>query len=138
MSEHEKAAAPKKITVSAGVIAGNKLGGMTPQYPAIAKMQRIQGAVAIHILFSATGAVMDATLASGNAELGNAAVSYTWQPVSSTQQEARLVLLGIGKRGKTYLRNIMLVNSISMVPHPAGPIFSGFNYCQSPLLFVTP
>jgi hypothetical protein len=32
-----KAAAPKKIAVSAGVIAGNKLGGMTPQYPAISK-----------------------------------------------------------------------------------------------------
>ena len=29
-------AAPKKMNVSAGVIAGNKLGGMTPQYPAIA------------------------------------------------------------------------------------------------------
>ncbi len=26
---------PKKIQVSADVIAGNKLGGMTPQYPAI-------------------------------------------------------------------------------------------------------
>jgi hypothetical protein len=26
----------KKINVSAGVIAGNKLGGMTPQYPPIA------------------------------------------------------------------------------------------------------
>src|ERR1700722_18883903 len=31
------AAAPKKIAVSAGVIAGNKLGGMTPQYPAISE-----------------------------------------------------------------------------------------------------
>ena len=30
-----KAAAPKKIAVAAGVIAGNKLAGMTPQYPAI-------------------------------------------------------------------------------------------------------
>jgi hypothetical protein len=30
--------------VSAGVIAGNKLGGMTPQYPAIAKPARIKGA----------------------------------------------------------------------------------------------
>ncbi|HZD31937.1 MAG TPA: hypothetical protein VE779_09785 [Candidatus Angelobacter sp.] len=39
-----KAAAPKKINVSAGVIAGNKLGGMTPQYPAIAKPARIKGA----------------------------------------------------------------------------------------------
>jgi hypothetical protein len=41
-----KAAAPKKIAVSAGVIAGNKLGGMTPQYPAIAKPGRVQGTVA--------------------------------------------------------------------------------------------
>jgi hypothetical protein len=32
-----KAAAPKKIAISAGVIAGNRLAGMTPQYPAIAK-----------------------------------------------------------------------------------------------------
>jgi hypothetical protein len=31
----EKAAAPRKISVSSGVIAGNKLGGMTPQYPAV-------------------------------------------------------------------------------------------------------
>jgi hypothetical protein len=37
-----KAAAPKKIRVSAGVMAG-KLGGMTPQYPAIAKAARVQG-----------------------------------------------------------------------------------------------
>jgi len=36
-----KAAAPKKINVSAGVIAGNKLGGMTPQYPAMAKGKAI-------------------------------------------------------------------------------------------------
>jgi hypothetical protein len=31
------AAAPKKIAVSADVIAGNKLGGMTPRYPAISE-----------------------------------------------------------------------------------------------------
>jgi hypothetical protein len=31
------AAAPKKIAVSAGVIAGGKLSGMTPQYPAISE-----------------------------------------------------------------------------------------------------
>jgi len=37
-----KAAAPRKINVSAGVIAGNRLAGMTPQYPAIAKAERIQ------------------------------------------------------------------------------------------------
>ena len=33
----EKAAAPRKINVSSGVIAGNKLSGMTPQYPAVSE-----------------------------------------------------------------------------------------------------
>jgi protein TonB len=74
VSASVKAAAPKKIAVSAGVIAGNKLGGMTPQYPAIAKPQRIQGSVGIYVLFSATGAVIDATLENGNAELANAGI----------------------------------------------------------------
>jgi len=38
-----KAAAPKKIAVSAGVMAGNKLVGMTPQYPAISKKPTAKG-----------------------------------------------------------------------------------------------
>jgi len=38
-----KASAPKKINVSAGVIAGNKIGGTTPVYPAVAKAAHIQG-----------------------------------------------------------------------------------------------
>jgi TonB family protein len=81
MSELEKASATKKIAVSAGVIAGNKLAGMTPQYPAIAKMQRIQGTVAIRIVISTAGVVTDAALASGNAELGEAAIEAlrTWR-----------------------------------------------------------
>ena len=43
VSANVTVAVPKKINVSAGVIAGNKLGGMTPQYPAIAKAARIRG-----------------------------------------------------------------------------------------------
>ena len=80
MKEQVKAAAPKKIAVSAGVISGNKLGGMTPMYPAIATKQGIQGLVGIHVAVSATGAVIDATLENGNAELANAAIEAlkTW------------------------------------------------------------
>jgi protein TonB len=81
MSEQVKAAAPKKIAISAGVIAGNKLSGMTPQYPAIHSGHPIQGTVTIRVVFSTAGAVMDATLASGNAELGKAAIEAlkTWR-----------------------------------------------------------
>ena len=92
MSERVKAAAPKKIAISAGVIAGNKLYGMTPQYPEITKVQRIQGTVAVDIVFSATGAAMDVTLASGNAELGKAVVEAlkTWRirPISCNDSPA--------------------------------------------------
>lgn len=83
MNEHTepKAKAPTKINVSAGVVAGNKLGGMTPQYPAIAKAARIQGTVSINIVVSTSGALIDSTLASGNAELGSAAIEAlkTWR-----------------------------------------------------------
>jgi hypothetical protein len=40
-----KAKTGKKIAVSAGVIAGNRLSGMTPQYPAMTKAKKEQGAV---------------------------------------------------------------------------------------------
>ena len=81
MKEQTKAAAPKKIAIAVGVIAGNKLGGMTPQYPAIATKQRIQGTVTVGIVFSTTGAVMDVTPQSGNAELASAAIEAlkTWR-----------------------------------------------------------
>jgi protein TonB len=74
-------AAPKKINMSAGVIAGNKLGGMTPQYPAIAKAQRIEGTVVLHVAISTEGAVEEVTPISGPEALRDAAVEAvkTWR-----------------------------------------------------------
>lgn len=38
-----RAAPPQKVSISSGVMAGNLLDKVTPQYPAIAKAARIQG-----------------------------------------------------------------------------------------------
>jgi periplasmic protein TonB len=64
----------KKIQVSAGVIAGNKLGGMTPQYPPIAKAARIQGTVVLRIEISTAGTVEDLNVISGPPMLQQSAV----------------------------------------------------------------
>ena len=50
-----KAAAPKKVAISSGVMAGNKLSGSDPTYPAIAKAARIQGTVVLQATISKTG-----------------------------------------------------------------------------------
>jgi protein TonB len=60
-----KAAAPKKIAVSAGVIAGNKLSGTSPQYPAIAKAARIQGTVVLQATISKNGTIENLRVLSG-------------------------------------------------------------------------
>ena len=76
-----KAAAPKKIAVSAGVIAGNKLGGMTPQYPAIAKAARIQGTVILQATISKSGTIENLHVLSGPPMLQQAAMEAvkTWR-----------------------------------------------------------
>jgi protein TonB len=76
-----KAAAPKKIAVSAGVIAGNKLGGMTPQYPAIAKAARIQGTVVLQATISKGGTIENLHVLSGPPMLQQAAMEAvkTWR-----------------------------------------------------------
>jgi protein TonB len=79
-----KAAAPKKIAVSAGVIAGNKLGGSTPQYPAIAKAARIQGTVVLQATISKTGTIENLRVLSGPPMLQQAALeavkSWRYKP----------------------------------------------------------
>jgi protein TonB len=76
-----KAAAPNKIAVSAGVIAGNKLGGMTPQYPAIAKAARIQGTVVLQATISKGGTIENLHVLSGPPMLQQAAMEAvkTWR-----------------------------------------------------------
>ena len=69
------------IGQSAGVIAGNKLGGSTPQYPAIAKAARIQGTVVLQATISKTGTIENLRVLSGPPMLQQAALESvkTWR-----------------------------------------------------------
>jgi TonB family protein len=76
-----KAAAPKKIVVSAGVIAGNKIGGATPVYPVAAKAAGIQGTVVLQAVISKQGDIENVSVVSGPALLQQAALDAvrTWR-----------------------------------------------------------
>lgn len=53
-----KVAAPQKpLRVSSGVVAGNKISGPNPVYPAIAKTARIQGKVVLQATISKQGTI---------------------------------------------------------------------------------
>ncbi len=85
-------AAPKKIAVSAGVIAGNGLSGMTPQYPAIAKAARIQGTVVLGAEISTAGTVKSLNVISGPPMLQKSALkavkTYRYKPYLSRGKPA--------------------------------------------------
>jgi len=76
-----KAAPPKRIAVSAGVIAGNRIGGVDPRYPAIAKAARIQGTVVLQAMISKEGTIQNLKVISGPPMLQQAAVEAvkTWR-----------------------------------------------------------
>ncbi|HEY9138292.1 MAG TPA: TonB family protein [Terriglobus sp.] len=71
----------KPLVVSSGVIAGNKLSGATPVYPAIAKAARVSGAVVLHAIISKTGEMQRLTVVSGPEMLRSSAVAavQTWR-----------------------------------------------------------
>ena len=69
-----KAAAPKKIAVSAGIMAGNILVKTRPEYPAEALAARIQGTVVLQATISMEGAVKDLKVISGPVALYQAAL----------------------------------------------------------------
>jgi protein TonB len=60
-----KAAPPKKVTVSSGVMQGNRIGGENPTYPAIAKAARIQGTVVLQATISKNGTIENLRVISG-------------------------------------------------------------------------
>ncbi len=76
-----KAVAPKKIAVSAGLIAGNKIGGTVPVYPAVAKAAHIQGTVVLRATISTAGNIENLSVLSGPPLLQQAALDAvkTWQ-----------------------------------------------------------
>jgi protein TonB len=69
------------VAISSGVIAGNKLSGNDPVYPAIAKAARVSGAVVLHAIISKTGEMQRLTVVSGPEMLRSSAVAavQTWR-----------------------------------------------------------
>ena len=79
-----KAAPPKIVSISSGVMAGNLLEKTMPQYPAIAKAARVQGVVVIQATISNTGLIENIRVISGPPMLQQAAVdavrSWRYKP----------------------------------------------------------
>jgi protein TonB len=76
-----KVAAPKKITISGGVMVGMLLLKTTPTYPPIAKAARVQGTVVLQATISKTGAIENLKVVSGPAMLQQSALDAvrTWR-----------------------------------------------------------
>jgi protein TonB len=68
-----QAATPKKVAVSSGVMAGNRIGGENPTYPAIAKAARIQGTVVLQATISKNGTIENLRVIGGPPMLQSAA-----------------------------------------------------------------
>jgi protein TonB len=79
-----KAAPPKKLSISSGVMAGNLLDKTVPQYPAIAKAARIQGTVVLQATISKAGGIQNLRVISGPPMLQQAAMdavrSWRYKP----------------------------------------------------------
>jgi TonB family protein len=71
----------RRVAVSGGVIAGNRIGGQDPEYPAYAKDNRIQGRVIIAITITKDGQPTDLQVIGGPKELQQAALNAvkTWR-----------------------------------------------------------
>jgi periplasmic protein TonB len=72
-----KPAGPARV--SGGVMAGQKIAGPNPQYPAIAKQARIQGTVVLAATISKTGSIENLHVVSGPPMLVNAALEAVKQ-----------------------------------------------------------
>jgi protein TonB len=76
-----KAATPKKIAISSGVIAGLKIGGVNPTYPPIARAARISGTVVLQATISKQGTIQNLRVISGPPMLTQSALEAvkTWR-----------------------------------------------------------
>lgn len=71
----------QKLTISSGVMAGNKLSGAEPRYPTIAIAARVQGTVVLAATISKTGTIENLRVVSGPSMLAMAAEQavQTWR-----------------------------------------------------------
>ena len=74
-------ARPPKLAISSGVMAGNKLSGAAPQYPAIARIAGVQGTVVLGAMISRSGIIDNLHVISGPPMLISAAMQAvrTWR-----------------------------------------------------------
>jgi protein TonB len=63
------------------VVAGNKIGGVNPSYPPIARAAHVSGTVVLHAIISKTGTITDLKVVSGPEMLRASAVDAvrTWR-----------------------------------------------------------
>jgi protein TonB len=74
-------ARPPKLAISSGVMAGNRLSGAAPQYPAIARVAGVQGTVVLGATISRSGTIDNLHVVSGPPLLISAAMQAvrTWR-----------------------------------------------------------
>jgi len=72
---------PKVVRVSSGVVAGNKIGGVNPTYPPIARAAHVSGTVVLHAIISKGGTITHLQVISGPEMLRASAVDAvkTWR-----------------------------------------------------------
>jgi periplasmic protein TonB len=76
-----RVAPPKRLAISSGVMAGNKLSGAAPQYPVIARQARVEGTVVLAATIAKSGAIENLRVVSGPVLLTSAVVDAvrTWR-----------------------------------------------------------
>jgi protein TonB len=76
-----RVAPPRPLAISSGVMAGNKLSGAAPQYPAIPRAARIEGTVVLAATIAKSGAIENLHVVSGPPLLTSAAMDAvrTWR-----------------------------------------------------------
>jgi protein TonB len=81
---------PKKVVISSGVMAGNRIFGQDPPYPAIARQARIEGIVILAATISKTGTIENLHVISGPPLLAGAAIEavkdWRYRPYLLNQQ----------------------------------------------------
>ena len=76
-----RVARAKPLAISSGVMAGNRLSGAAPQYPAIARAARVDGTVVLAAIIARSGAIENLHVVSGPPLLTSAAMDAvrTWR-----------------------------------------------------------
>ncbi|MGB7190015.1 MAG: energy transducer TonB, partial [Acidobacteriaceae bacterium] len=69
------------LSVSAGVMAGNRIGGTNPRYPAAARKAKVQGTVVLNARIDKHGSIEKLTVVSGPKQLRKSATDAvrTWK-----------------------------------------------------------